>query len=413
MNKNTIGNLCILFSGGTPSTKKPEYWNGDLPWLSSAESGNDFIYDSTTKITQLGADNSATKLAKKNSVIVATAGEGKTRGQVSHLEIDAYINQSLISLTPQKEISDLYLYYYLKNSYLRLRRLSDITGIRGSLSGELIKTFEICYPSLTLQHKITALLRNIDRKIELNNRINNELESIAKTLYNYWFLQFEFPNEERKPYKSSGGKMVWNEELKREIPNGWDVSELKKQVDFISGYPFSSDDYSSDGKYKIYTIKNVQNGYINCDVDNRINDIPSNMDSKCMLNPGDLIMSLTGNVGRIGLVFEKNVLLNQRVLKLIPNNFGKLYIYLLLRDETMRKNIELLASGTSQKNLSPINLGKLKVLLPCKEILNVFEKKYGVIYDKMIKNLIENQILISLRDFLLPLLMNGQVIFKN
>lgn len=137
------------------------------------------------------------------------------------------------------------------------------------------------------------------------------------------------------------------------------------------------------------------------------------MDERCLLTPGDIIMSLTGNVGRVGQVFEENILLNQRVLKIIPGVFGKIYIYLMLRNNTMKERMELISTGTSQKNLSPVNLGEMKVVVPNKNILIRFEQKYSSIYDKMIINKIENKELISLRDFLLPLLMNGQVGFKK
>ena len=177
MNRSTIGDICTIYSGGTPSTKNREYWNGNIPWLSSAESGNDFIFSSSIGITEKGVKESATRLAKKGSIIIATAGEGKTRGQVSYLEIDAYINQSLISITSndQNKLNNLYLYYYLKNSYNRLRQLSDITGVRGSLSGDLLKTFIIDYPDLNQQLKIAGLLYDIDKKIIINNRINDNL----------------------------------------------------------------------------------------------------------------------------------------------------------------------------------------------------------------------------------------------
>ena len=177
MKKSTIRELCPgMHSGGTPSTKHPEYWNGDIPWLSSSQSGNDYINNAVQFITQEGVNNSSTRYAEKDSVIIATAGEGKTRGQVSYLNIGAFINQSLIAMKPdEKTLLPKYLYFYLKNSYDRLRTLSNITGVRGSLSGTLLGNFEISYPELKQQERIVSLLASIDDKIELNRQINRNL----------------------------------------------------------------------------------------------------------------------------------------------------------------------------------------------------------------------------------------------
>lgn len=165
-----------IFSGGTPSTKNKDYWNGNLKWLSSGETRKSFIYDTEKKITDLGAEKSATKLAKKDSVVIATAGQGYTRGQTSYLTDNMYINQSLISLETNAEyLMPLFLYYNFKNRYSEFRQLSDGTSTRGSLSGKIIKSMDIVLPSIETQQKIVNVLHNIDKKIELNNKINNNL----------------------------------------------------------------------------------------------------------------------------------------------------------------------------------------------------------------------------------------------
>ena len=207
--------------------------------------------------------------------------------------------------------------------------------------------------------------------------------------------------------------MVYNEEIKREIPEGWKVENLNDMSEQINGYPFSSENYVEDGNYKLYTIKNVQDSEIISEVDNYIDIIPQKMNKECLLSPHDMIMSLTGNVGRVGLVFEDNALLNQRVLKLKEKDVPKEFLYLLLKNESVRLQIEKMATGTSQKNLSPIELGKLKIICPPKEVLNNFEKKCNGHIKTIVNNKKENQKLAELRDFLLPLLMNGQVGFKK
>mgnify|MGYP001029160377 CR=1 FL=1 len=392
MNRAKIGDLCNLYSGGTPSTKCSEYWGGNFPWLSSAVSNQDFIYSSEITITQEGIDNSATRLAKKNSVLIATAGEGKTRGQVSYLEIDAYINQSLISIVPKKDITALYLYYYLKNSYGRIRKLSDITGIRGSLSGDLLKSFIIEYPDLDTQKKITTTLRTIDRNIENNKKIINELESMAKTLYDYWFLQFEFPNEQGKPYKSSGGRTVWNEELKIEIPEGWKVSKIGDILEEANKSKIQVNDAKEKGKYPFFTSGEkilCYDDYLVKGFNIFLNtggnpDIKAYM-GKCAYSTDTWCVSAK----------EYSYILFYYLLKLMPQ-FEQLFF-----------------AGSGLKHLQKDSLKNQYILLPDEKVLRNFNNICELIWKKITNCLIENQELTALRDFLLPLLMNGQVTFKE
>ena len=181
----------------------------------------------------------------------------------------------------------------------------------------------------------------------------------------------------------------------------------------VSGYAFSTNEYDDLGEYKLYTIKNVQDGKIISTVDNRINEMPINMPKECELQINDILMSLTGNVGRIGLVYEEKVLLNQRLLKLIPKYNDISYIYLLFRNDFMKSKLEKISTGTSQKNLSPIDLGNVKIVAPNELILNKFNNICNSVVYRITENLRENEELMRLRDFLLPLLMNGQVGFKN
>ena len=294
--------------------------------------------------------------------------------------------------------------------YYKLNSINFAPYITGSaqpkLNKENLLNIELYIPSKEYQDKISKVLTLLDKKIQINNQINQELEAMAKTLYDYWFVQFDFPDQNGKPYRSSGGKMVYNPELKREIPEGWVVAKLNEVVDLISGYPFSSNDYVISGKYKLYTIKNVQDGYTVDKVDNYLDFLPSNMSHECQLRRGDLIMSLTGNVGRVGMVYEDDVLLNQRVLKLNPiNKTHKSFIYSFFRSDVTKAHLENMSTGTSQKNLSPIDIGNMMIPFPSESLLSKFLDNLNMLEN----NLVENQQLTQLRDWLLPMLMNGQV----
>ncbi len=323
-------------------------------------------------------------------------------------EDNRYLHNQRIGLIFCNEcLNKDFAYYLFMTQTVRQQISRSASGTKVKhTSPEKIYEVQVYIPKIQTQRNIAKILTTLDQKIQINNQINQELEAMAKTLYDYWFVQFDFPDQNGKPYKSSGGKMVYNPELKREIPEGWRVTKLNEVVDLISGYPFSSNDYVTSGKYKLYTIKNVQDGYTVDKVDNYLDFIPSNMSDECQLRRGDLIMSLTGNVGRVGMVYEDDVLLNQRVLKLNPiNKTHKSFIYSFFRSDVTKAHLENMSTGTSQKNLSPIDIGNMMIPFPSESLLSKFVNNLNMLEN----NLVENQQLTQLRDWLLPMLMNGQV----
>ena len=277
------------------------------------------------------------------------------------------------------------------------------------ISGEQIANFPLPIFSDDEMMAIGQCIWSIDAKIANNTAICSNLEAMAKLLYDYWFVQFDFPDENGKPYKSSGGKMVWNDELKREIPAEWNVKALHELCSVISGYPFDSRTYNTNGKYHVLTIKNIQDGYIDPLTDSSVMAIPTDIPKDDILSVGSILMSLTGNVGRVGILCGDNYLLNQRASLIKPKTQSiKWYLYKLFRNEAVFTQIQRVATGTSQKNVSPTDIGN--IIIPFSMI---YASKYSELmqdtFENIKKNNIENQQLASLRDFLLPMLMNGQV----
>ena len=258
------------------------------------------------------------------------------------------------------------------------------------------------------EESIGTFFLNLDRKIHLNERINQNLEAMAKQLYDYWFVQFDFPDENGRPYKSSGGEMVWNETLKREIPEGWEVKPLNNRLEIKSGFPFKSDTYKTFGRYKIVTIKNVQDGELVTSGCDYIDEIPNRANDYISLKIGDRLISLTGNCGRLCVVCEENLLLNQRVGLLYCDARYLEYFYNFLNSNVMRTVVENLANGAAQANLSPVELCKTNCFIPPKDILFMYNKKANTIRKAIIQNKREISLLTKQRDQLLPLLMNGQ-----
>ena len=238
--------------------------------------------------------------------------------------------------------------------------------------------------------------------------INDNLEQQIKQLYNYWFLQYNFPNQHNMPYKSSGGKIIYNNQLKKRIPENWSVVTLNTLCDILSGYSFQSNDYVDNGKYRLITIKNVQDSGVNLNVDNYINLLPAKLPDYCILKPENILMSLTGNVARVGLMYDNNCLLNQRVALVKPKKAqNNSFLYALFKSDTIRITLESLAIGTSQKNLSPIDAGNISI--PYNEsVVNAFSDLIEAKIKQIVRNSSENLSLCELRDWLLPMLMNGQ-----
>ena len=303
-------------------------------------------------------------------------------------------------------VSPYYLYRYLR--LLDMSRLDSGTGVP-SMTFDRYYNINVFLPNIEEQRRVASILQKIDAKIALNRQINDNLEAMAKQLYDYWFVQFDFPNEEGKPYKSSGGAMVWNEKLKREIPENWKVDALNKWLEIKSGFPFKSETYLTSGHYKVITIKNVQDGELvtsGCDF---VDEIPSRAKDYISLQIGDRLISLTGNCGRLCVVFENNLLLNQRVGLLYCDELYLEYLYNYLNSRPMRIVVDNLANGAAQANLSPVELCNTMCVMPQESTLREYNGKANVIRLAMIQNNQEIATLTKQRDELLPLLMNGQV----
>ena len=325
---------------------------------------------------------------------------------------DYVVSTKLMVLRKYNNEVDLrYFYYCLTNQpFLDMlqRKAENRIGSFPQITFDLLSEYAFPVPSLSEQEKIANIIFSLDHKIELNKQINDNLEAMAKQLYDYWFVQFDFPNEEGKPYKSSGGAMVWNEKLKREIPQGWHCYELNKWLEIKSGFAFKSETYISKGKFKVVTIKNVQDHHLDTSSCDYVYEIPQGMKKWCSLSVNDRLISLTGNCGRLCIVTEKDLLLNQRVGLLACNDEYIDYAYLLLSSEEYQTLSNNLAKGAAQANLSPVELCKNIAVLPKLDVLEKFNRQIKPIVASYIQNEIQIAELTKQRDELLPLLMNGQ-----
>jgi len=290
MNKVALKQISVQISSGlTPLRSNITFWNTrDIPWVKTEQLGVKNIYDSNEKISTQALEQTGLKLNPINTLSVAMYGEGKTRGSVSILKREMTTNQACCNIVIDKSKADYeYVYYFLRTQYNQLRNLSS--GVRKNLNSNDIKNFEIRLPeNIYQQRKIAKVLSDLDSKIELNNKINADLEAMAKLIYDYWFVQFDFPDANGKPYKSSGGKMVYNEELKREIPVGWEVKELALLVRHNYKSINKKDNYDNINYLDTSSLTNNkmdETQIINCTKDK----VPSR--AQRIVNPNDILYS--------------------------------------------------------------------------------------------------------------------------
>ena len=268
-----------------------------------------------------------------------------------------------------------------------------------SMTVPIIEDIEIFLPSLDEQKRIVKVLSSLESKIELNRQINDNLEQQAQALYKSWFVDFE-PFKNAKFIESELGL----------IPEGWKIGKINDVINLLSGFPFKSSDFQENGDYQLITIKGVQDGYLDVTSADRLSSLPSKMPQYCILNIGDILISLTGNVGRICIVDRNNLLLNQRVAILSPKNIrDSFYAYTMFRSESMKNELIHLARGTAQLNLSPIETGEKLTVIPPDSILEAFAKVGKGTFNQYISLKMENIRLMEMRDSLLPKLMSGEL----
>ncbi|MCE2613549.1 restriction endonuclease subunit S [Flavobacteriaceae bacterium D16] len=395
-------------SGGTPlSTKKEYYENGDVPWVNSGEVIGFKLNETQNYITKKGLEKSSAKLFPKGSVLVAMYGA--TAGKASVLNFKASINQAICAIIPNKSYNNFFLKYYIDLLYQYLVGVSTGSA-RDNLNQNGIQNLEIPFPSKSIQDNIAKVLSDIDSRIEINNKINCELESLAKVIYDYWFVQFDFPDANGKPYKSSGGNMVYNEVLKREIPKGWEVEFINDVVEVKDG-THDSPKYIENG-YKLITSKHLKQSGLDFENAKSISkEDYININKRSKVDSGDILFSMIGNIGTIYKVEEQILdfaIKNVALYKTSENQTLKNYIYMCLKGYDMEAYMANVIFGSIQKFIGLGSLRKMPLLLN-EQVVTAYKDKTEPIFRQMNNLKKENQKLVALRDWLLPMLMNGQV----
>ncbi|MBR3319135.1 restriction endonuclease subunit S [Candidatus Saccharibacteria bacterium] len=309
-----------------------------------------------------------------------------------------------------------YLYYYLSLLDLSSR---DSGSALPSMTFDSYYSLDISLPSLEKQKQLADIATLIDDKIENNNKINAKLNELANTIYNYWFLQFDFPNTESRPYKSSGGKMIHNDIVKREIPENWKTAKIKDIISHINtGLNPRQNFILNNGNIKYITVKNLTtNGTIDfttCDTINK--DALEKVHKRSDISKGDILFASIAPLGRCVIIREDpdGWDINESVFSIRPKSKSIAeYLYMFFMSDAFIKKAEHSSTGSVFSGIRISVLEDMKVVVPPENILEKFSRIISPIFDLKYQNEAENQKLKELRDFLLPLLLNNQVTIAN
>ena len=313
-------------------------------------------------------------------------------------------------ITPNPAIVDgKYLNAFMHTRYIQkyFENNASGSGQRYTLSNDTISNIPVLLPSIEEQYTIGKLLADLDRKIELNKQINDNLEAMAKQLYDYWFVQFDFPNEEGKPYKSSGGAMVWNDKLKREIPKGWYAENICKIANILSGGTPSKavDEYWNNGTIPFFGPTDCNESVFQIKTADHITQKGLEHCASSLFEEGIVIITARGSIGKLVIVGTP-MAMNQSCYALQSKEGEYEYLYFLTTQ--LIECLKAKGSGSVFKSIIASDIEHSTLCVATENVVSDFCKKVKPLFEKLKANTIEIAELTKQRDELLPLLMNGQ-----
>lgn len=404
-------------SSGISSTK--EQAGHGFPFISfSTVFNNYFLPDAITDLMDTSEKERATYSILEDDILITRTSETIDELAMSSVALREYKNVTYSGFTkrlrPKDGTKDIvyskYIAFYLRSKLFRKVITNNaFMTLRASFNEDIFSFLKLYLPEIRQQEKIGNFLYFIYQKIQTNKKIIAELESMAKTLYDYWFVQFDFPDENGKPYKSSGGKMVYNNELKREIPIGWGVENLLSiESNIVTGKtPTTSNLNFYNGDIPFITIKDIRNNLFIANTEQTLSKSGAESQKKQYIEANSLCISCIATVGLVGITTAKSQT-NQQINSVSCKNQENVpYLYFALKDYF--KNLSTIKSGATFKNMNKTEFSSILILLPTSKIKRNFYEIINPTFRK-IKNLnLENTQLTTLRDWLLPMLMNGQV----
>ena len=378
--KYKLSEIMDIIGGGTPKTSKPEYWNGDIPWLSVKDINNDYryVYETEKTITQAGLDNSSTKILKRNDSIISARG---TVGEIAMIPFSMAFNQSCYGLRAKESLVDAeYLYYLIKHNVVILKKNTH-GSVFDTITRDTFDGIEVELPSLQEQKVVASILRDLDDKIEVNNEINNNLEYQARAIFINEFLSLKTP------------------------PDGWKQASLIDIADYLNGLAMQKYRPADDEiGISVLKIKELRQGC--CDNNSEL--CSPNIKSEYIIHDGDVIFSWSGSLlvdfwcgGICGL--------NQHLFKVTSSKYDKWFYYAWTKHHLDRFISVAADKATTMGHIKRGELAKAEVFIPNESDYSRIGALLQPIYDLIISNRIENKKLALLRNTLLPKLMSGEL----
>lgn len=334
--------------------------------------------------------------------------------RIDNVDTNKLCSTEFLPLIVNENIADYqYLYYLLISDGITNYLCGKNTNTSGShkrIDPNDFLDINVFLPPKSIQKRIGKFLAGIDNKIDLNRAINQNLEAMAKLLYDYWFVQFDFPDENGRPYKSSGGKMIWNEKLKREIPISWEIKLIDDIAEIYNGAtPSTMNELNYGGDIVWITPKDLsdQKQKFIYQGERNISQVGYDSCSTHLLPSNSILMSSRAPIGLLAIA-KTELCTNQGFKNFVPKS-GNTSIYLYYYLQYHIRQIEQLGTGTTFKEVSREDILKFPMLKPSDNVLDLWKETVLAINDRQLEIQKENENLTKLRDDLLPLLMNGQV----
>lgn len=409
MHKLTKYKFNKLYEMSSGISSKPEQAGHGSPFASfSTVFNNYFLPDELPDLMDVSEQEQETYSIKNGDILLTRTSETIDELAMSCVALKDFPKATFSGFTKrirptQTDVTyPKYMGFYLRSNFFRRTMTNNaVMTLRASLNEDIFSYLDLLLPDFDTQKKIGDFLYLLDDKIKINNRINTELEAMAKTIYNYWFIQFDFPNEEGKPYKASGGEMEYNEKLKMEIPVGWTDGKLSEVANITMGQSPDGDSYNEEGEGMVFFQGSTDFNF-RFPLVRMFTTAPSRIAQE-----EDVLLSVRAPVGTLNVANEKCCIGRGLAALNSKNEVNSFVLYLMFYFKAMFDVQD--RTGTTFGSIDKDTLHDLKFAKPPVELQKQFQSIVGK-YDKMILTRSrETQELITLRDFLLPLLMNGQV----
>jgi len=412
-----LSEIISIIGGGTPKRSNPRYWNGNIPWLSVKDfnNSNRYVSSSEETITEEGLDNSSTKLLLPGQLIISARG---TVGALAQLKKEMAFNQSCYGLNGKENlvIND-FLYYLVKHSLTNIQKITH-GAVFDTITKNTFEHIKVKIPSIPVQRKIANILGSLDDKIELNRQMNQTLESMARAIFKSWFVDFDpvYAKIEGQNYPLPPEIMdLFPDELEESelgmIPKGWRVSTIGEEVQIVGGGTPSTKnpEFWENGIYNFATPKDLSDlaSPILIDTERKVTEKGLNKISSGLLSSGTLLMSSRAPVGYLAIA-EIPLCINQGFIAMKCNQTLSNY-YMLNWAKSYMDDIKGRASGTTFAEISKANFRPMDIIIPCQELVRVFNNKNELIFKKILVNLYQEKSLEKIRNFTLPKLINGEI----